>query len=205
MNATRGFLAKAWHHVACTQLETSGPDGIQHAQRNDGQPRVYHVVCKLHAMVTEIWKGRNEELHSRDQENAVLQRTAMDAEIARIHCAPSALPAADQHYCNHTLDHILRKPPTYKRRWLHRVRQAIDRNIKNQILQQRMTKYFNRVPTRSSDTITESKDYPISSPRITHHQRRPIRTTQQLLREFFQERAPNTADIQQSILRPLPH
>jgi hypothetical protein len=53
------------------------------AQRNDGQPRVYHVVCKLHAMVTEIWKGRNEELHSRDQENAVLQRTAMDAEIAR--------------------------------------------------------------------------------------------------------------------------
>jgi hypothetical protein len=97
MNATRGFLAKAWHHVACTQLETSGPNGIQHSQRNDGQPRVYHVVCKLHAMVTDIWKGRNEALHRCDQENAVLQRCGMDAEIARIHCAPSALPAADQH------------------------------------------------------------------------------------------------------------
>jgi hypothetical protein len=50
-------------HCMNTTEKHLRPNGIQHSQRNDGQPQVYHVVCKLHAMVTDIWKGRNEALH----------------------------------------------------------------------------------------------------------------------------------------------
>jgi ribonuclease HI len=45
MNATRGFLAKSWHHVACSQLQLPAPNGeIIYTHRNDGHQRTYQVV-----------------------------------------------------------------------------------------------------------------------------------------------------------------
>jgi hypothetical protein len=151
MNATRGFLAKEWHNVACTQIEIPGLHGVQYSQRDDGQQRVYQVVRNLYKLVSAIWQIRNDVLHRQGQANEEILRTAMDAEIARLHCDPQMMPAADQHYCNHTLAFILKKPPTYKRRWLHRVRQAIDRHKQDQSKTQQITKFFTRVPgaTRS--------------------------------------------------------
>ena len=156
-------------------------------------------------MVTEIWQGRNDELHRHGQENEAIQRTAMDAEIARLHCSPSELPAEDQHYCNHPLAYILRKPPTYKRRWLHRVRLAIERKKQDQTHQPRLTDFFNRAPTRSSGVHTVHHDPQLTRQQCTQHQRRPIQTTQQLLTEFFRERAPNTNNPSQKPTRPPPH
>ena len=129
MNATKGFLAKkSWYTVACTQIQVPSPDGgVINTQRDDGHQRTYKLVCAFYTLTTSIWKGRNDKLHRRDHELVAIQRTVVDAEIARVHRTPENLPALDQHYCNHPLDVILRKPPTYKRRWLHRVRTAIER------------------------------------------------------------------------------
>ena len=107
MHATRGFLAKSWHMVACTQIDIPSESGVQHTHRDDGQQRTYQVVRALHNLVSKIWQGRNDELHRRDQENEVVHRTAIDAEIARLHSDPQELLAADHHYCHHPLDLIL--------------------------------------------------------------------------------------------------
>lgn len=200
MNATRGFLARSWYLVACTQIEIPTDNGVQHSHREDGQQRIYKAVCALHKLVTSIWKGRNEELHRRDQEIEVRHKTAIDAEIARLHCAPNDLPAADQHYCHNSLDYILRKSPTYKRRWIHRVRAAITRNkAGRQNSQQRITTFFTSNPPRLACPAASTSLPPTAS---THQ--RPIRTTQQLITEFFQERAPNRSTTHPLPTRPSP-
>jgi len=212
MNATRGFLAKSWHHVACSQLQLPAPNGgIIYTHRNDGHQRTYRVVRALFSLVSSIWKGRNDELHRQDQETASSQRTAVDAEIARLHCHPGSLPAEDQHYCNHPLEHILKKSPTYKRRWLHRVRKAIDRNISNQNRQQPLTRFFQRVPThqqRQKAPIKETTRHPPSgTPSRQQPHRRPApRKMQLLLTEFLQERASNhKSQLTSHPPRPSPH
>lgn len=59
-----------------------------------------------------------------------------DAEIAHLHCAPSALPAEDQHYCNCSLEYILPKPPRmYKCHSLFHVWSAWERSNQYQTLQ----------------------------------------------------------------------
>ena len=191
MNATRGFLAKSWHNVACTQIQLPGPNGtVTNTCRNDGHQRTYQVVKALHNLVTSLWKGRNEELHRRDHEHEVFQRTVIDAEIARLHCDPSALPAEDQHYCNHTLAYILRKPPTYKRRWLFRVRAARERSKADQTRQQRITKFFHRTSNSQQNNSAHPTQTPAQA-RRDPTKRRPTSTTQQLLTAFLRERAPN--------------
>ena len=201
MHATRGFLAKSWHMVACTQIEIPSEYGVQHTHRDDGQQRTYQVVRALHNLVSKIWKGRNDELHRRDQENEVVHRTAIDAEIARLHKDPQELLAADHHYCHHPLDSILRKPPTYKRRWLHRVRESIARKTADQNRQNRITKFFTRESTPKAP-LAESAS--ATHPQTAAHPRRKIQTTQQLLTDFFRERAPNLTTIQNLSTSPPP-
>ena len=193
MNATRGFLAKTWYNVACSQLQIPSSTGeVIHTHREDGHQRTYQLVRAIHTLVTSIWKGRNDELHRNDREHESVQRTAIDAEIARLHSAPGDLPAADQHYCNHTLEHILRKPPTYKRRWLHRVRFALAQRNQEESRQRRTTNFFHRAPHKRNDQ--GSTAHTVDPPTVTrpHNTRKPPQTTQRILTEFFRERAPNT-------------
>jgi hypothetical protein len=193
MNATRGFLAKSWHHVACSQLQLPATNGeVTHTNRNDGHQRTYQAVRALYTLVSTIWKGRNEALYQRDQETDDIQRTAIDAEIAQIHCNPGTLPAEDQHCCNHSLADILKKSPAYKQRWLHRVRQAIDRKTSEQKRQQPLTIFFHRVPPQqqrlhSSDTITTK----VRISRQHTSRRKAPRKMQTLLTEYLKERASN--------------
>lgn len=206
MNAARGFLAKAWFQVACTQLQIPGGpnEEVTHTCRQDGHQRTYRVVRALHTLVTSLWQGRNEELHKQDKDTEAIQRTVIDAEIARLHCEPSALPAEDRHYCNHSLEHILRKPPTYKRRWLFRVRAARERDKQDQTRQHRITTFFHRAPTtQPQNTAQPSTPSPPAVPRA-HLHRRPISTTQKLLTEFFRERAPNPTTHNSPLLSPSP-
>ena len=112
-------------------------------------------------------------------------------------CFPCSLPAEDQHYCNHALDHILRKTPTYKRRWLHQVRQAIDQKTGDLNRQHPITNYFKRAstqqPKHNNDTSNE-KIMPQPLPKTLH--RRPIQATYSLLTAFLRECAPNITTAQ---------
>jgi hypothetical protein len=69
---------------------------------------------------------------------------------------------------------------------------AIKRHTKDQTQQQQITKFFNRKSTRRKDGHIDQHDYQIPLDVHKQPQRRPIQTTQQLLTEFFRERAPNT-------------
>ena len=112
--------------------------------------------------------------------------------VTRYQGAPGDLPATDQHYCNHTLEHILRKPPTYKRRWLHRVRFAIAQRKQEESRQRRITNFFHRAPHKRNDQ--DPPAHTVDPPTVTkpHNTRKPPQTTQRILTEFFRERAPNT-------------
>ena len=78
MNAARGFLAKAWFQVACTQLQIPGGpnEEVTHTCRQDGQQRTYRVVRALHTLVTSLWQGRNEELHKQDKDTEAIQQSS---------------------------------------------------------------------------------------------------------------------------------
>ena len=206
MNAARGFLAKAWFQVACTQLQIpGGPNGeVTHTCRHDGHQRTYQVVRALHTLVTSLWQGRNEELHKQDKDTEAVQRTVIDAEIALLHCEPSALPAEDRHYCNHSLEHILRKPPTYKRRWLFRVRAARERDKQDQTRQHRITAFFNRAPTIQPQNTAQPSTPSRPAVPQAHLHRRPISTNQKLLTEFFRARAPNHTTNNSPFISPSP-
>jgi hypothetical protein len=192
MNGTRGFLAKTWHNVACSQLQIPSPTGeVIHTHHEDGHQRTYQLTRSIYNMVTSIWKGRNDELHRKNCENESVQKTAIDAERARLHSTPGDLPALDQHYCNHTLDHILRKSPTYKRRWLHRVRIAITQQKQEQSRQRRITQFFHRAPHKRQDQGKSGHTVASTTGTKPHNTRQPLQTTQRILTEFFHKRAPN--------------
>ena len=59
MNATQEFMAKSWHHDACSQLKLPAPTSkiIYTYDCNDGHQRTYQVVRALYSMVSSIWKG----------------------------------------------------------------------------------------------------------------------------------------------------
>ena len=199
----KGFLSTAWHELASTHF--SYPEDSP-SYRDDGSHCIAKAIRALHKLTHSIWLGRNDALHRQHETALQRQRTAMDAEIARHHADSTALPAADQHYCEIRLESLLRRSSAYKRRWLYRIRRA--RTLFQQIGEKNQTRIpqFFRRPRNTPNiahqpTVTDETSHNIRNPpaqsnlhpldTCTSH-KRPIRTTQSLITDYIHERASNT-------------
>jgi hypothetical protein len=192
-NLIKGFFAKSWHVLASSYPPNKRlPPLIQ----DDGHHRIQQSLKALCQMVLDIWEARNHTLHKIQENTAILIRTAIDAEIAKAHAQRSDLLIADQHYCNVSLNKLLRSRPSYKRRWLHRIKKAQQQSRLAGCLQPKITAFFHRnkpcAPTEQN-TLTHATN-PVTAS-ITKfpktHRRLHNLSTQQLLTNFLQERASN--------------
>ena len=206
LNLMKGYLSTKWHELASTDF--SFPED-EPTNRDDGSPRISKAIRAFHTFTHTLWTARNDALHRNQEENTRHQRTVLDAEIAKYHADTAALPAADQHYCDIRLDALLRRSPSYKRRWIYRVRRAREMfKIIGESNQTRLPKYFRRIHStktsdqdgQSSNTSGDNSDTPTafptdqlppSTPRT--HTQRPIVTTQQLITRYLRERASNSS------------
>ena len=148
----QGYISKQWRQMASSHmLNAEAP-----AQPMDGRRRLDVILHRVQGYVLNIWKGRNEMLHRKDQydEQRFLSNEA--AEIRHYFSQPHLLPVQDQHYCTGQVISILRGSPATRRRWLMRVRRARAAQLQDQLRQARITSYFHRTKqsaaTLNSDT-----------------------------------------------------
>jgi hypothetical protein len=204
---TKGFLATTWHELASTYF-SNPEDPI--TQRDDGSHRIANAIRALQKFTHSIWLGRNDALHRQNEIHTRHQRTAIDAEIARHHANSSSLPAADRHYCKIRLESLLCRSPSYKRRWIYRIRRAkILFHQTRENHQTRLPQYFKRSKTSSISPRTTNDAHNTGNstqasfngkrtPRTQTHRnksKRPINTTQQLISKFLRKRASNRQNL----------
>jgi Reverse transcriptase (RNA-dependent DNA polymerase) len=84
--------------------------------------RVQIAIKSLYLLTTAIWVGRNEVLHAHKQSEISRQQNIVDATFTLYHRDPDLLLHDDQHYCDISLERLLRSCASNKRQWLHRVK-----------------------------------------------------------------------------------
>jgi len=132
-------------------------------------------------------------LHKSDKDDENKYISLESAEIRHYFHQPHLLSVHDQHYCQGNVLTILQGRPSFRRRWLMRVRRARAALLKDQLRQSRITSYFNRtnfVRAPSETTRSDDKQPPTRNPR-------PLPTTdhyslrQQRIYHFFPGRPPD--------------
>ena len=84
------------------------------------------------------------------------------AEIRHYFNQPHLLPVTEQHYCQGSVLKILKSRPSNRRRWLRRVRKARSELLQDQLRQSRITSFFTR--TRSKSTQSSPPDNNAATP-----------------------------------------
>ena len=176
--AMKGYLSIQWLHLASV-------DGTFSAITPVGRHRTQKSISALFEFSRFLWLGRNEALHSDQDQGDALVYSAESAELRHFHSDPSLLPHADRHYCVISLNRLLRSRPFVRRRWLRRVRTARANFLRDGSFQQNITKYFQPtpgtpVPRNQEDSISISQ---YASARST--------TTQQRMTSYFTGRPPD--------------
>jgi hypothetical protein len=178
--AMKGYLSIQWLHLASV-------DGTLSAITPVGRHRTQKSISALFEFSRSLWVGRNDALHSdQDQEDALVY-SAESAELHHFHSDPSLLPHTDRHYCAISLNRLLQSRPSVRRCWLRRVRTARANFLHDGSFQQNITKYFQPtpvtpVPRHQDDSISISQ---YASARST--------TTQQRMTSYFTGRPPDLA------------
>ena len=219
LNLLKGYISTTWHELASTDF--SHPED-EPTNRDDGSHRIARVLRALQTLTHTIWIERNNALHNKQEEQSRYQKTALDAEIANYHADTAALPAADRHYCDTRLDVLLRRSPSYKRRWIYRVRRAREMfKITGASNQTKLTKYYQRSSHSSSgldhqgnkttntggDASEHRREYNLASSYSTQRNnitQRPIITTQQIITKYLRERASNQPSDHANTASPPP-
>ena len=202
MNLLRGFFSAKWRHLASSHMSNPDPRAVQPAE---GRRRMGNVLQRVQGFIQQLWIGRNEALHKHDKFDEEKFLSLEAAEIRHYFTQPHLLPVQDQHYCQGQVLTILRGRPSYRRRWLMRVRRARAALLNDQLRQARITTYFPRlrphpshahIPSTTSTHTSESNpthDPSQKSPRdvstIGRHSQRP--TSQTRLHHFFPGRPPD--------------
>jgi ribonuclease HI len=195
LNLLRGYLAKSWCILASTYITSSKTSPLF---RDDGQFRISRTLRFIHQFIIAVWRSRNEALHATAQANMHSIHNIVDSEIATLYNESAFLPAADQHYFNISLSTLLRSRPSYKRRWLYRVRASRSRLLREEANQPKITRFFVRVKLsdhiqKKSQTLAKRHQQLTDDDVRRRTRRRHQNDTQQILSKFLQERAPNIA------------
>ena len=188
IHATRGFLTKTWSLVASSRYTTQC---MQTDITPEGGHRIQKLLRSIHRVTTDIWCGRNDMLHDNQAVQAaeVLKHT-VDAEISKFHREPDLMLTDDIHYSEQSLKRLLHSSASTKRRWLHRVKLSRKKKADMISRQPRILKFFQKVPSTQQNPCTSHAPAAITQkpPKPTTSRNH---TTQQLLTQFFRERAPN--------------
>jgi hypothetical protein len=135
----RGFLSQKWMTLAGTYC--NAPNAAI-TTRFDGGFRIQRSLKAWDRLTTDLWCGRNEALHDTKVAMELNLKALVDMEISKLHCDSDALLSADSHYCEISLQRLLRSSASTKRRWLHRVKQSREKKTALQAKQPRITRSF---------------------------------------------------------------
>lgn len=175
-----GFFSKTW-----LILSAADHARINKSERAAGQHRIHQIMSALSTFTRTIWLGRNEALHSDQDEIDNKVYSVESAALRHYHGNPTLLSRSDQHYCDMPLQRLLKSGPSVRRRWLRRVRQARASFLKNGQQQQRITQFMEtkrpRVPLPPAPDI-------VSRPGLTR-----TTSTQQRMTAYFPGRPPDLA------------
>lgn len=200
IHALRGYISKTWSIVASSSYPNPR---AQKGITPEGGHRIQQVLRAIHRVITDIWCGRNDMLHERqaEQEAATLKHV-VDTEISRFHCEPDLMLTEDIHYCEQSLQRLLRSSASTKRRWLYRVKLSRQKKAEMTSRQPRITKFLKTDQSTKSTHRTDRHTIPHPIPTNPTSRNK---TTQQLLTQFFRERAPNPSKIPITSSPPPPH
>jgi hypothetical protein len=138
-SALKGYLSVEWRHMATVDMFDGTPP---HDGR--GMQIIKTILKATHQFTQAIWNSRNDVLHGSNDNELQNIRQIEIAEITDIHGHPELVPAGDRHYCEQTLNHILARAPSTRRRWLRHMRSARLRFTKEGQRQELITTFFHR-------------------------------------------------------------
>ena len=135
--ALSGFLSKNWGHVATRDMYNE-----KEMDKSKGQERIRGCISAIYAHTHRMWISRNEALHSNDEDQLRDIRSTENAEIRDLHQKPHLLRAGDRHYCERSLEKLLKGPQSTRRRWLRRVRKSMEEHRSDGGQQALITSYL---------------------------------------------------------------
>lgn len=145
-SAAQGFFSHQWASLSEAGVLTN--NGTK--QEGKGAQTMSTISKAVHELSRSLWLARNEVLHG-DNSLAMQQiRSEELAEIRELHSHPELLPVGDRHYCEGSLDLLLRKSPSSRRRWLRHLRMVKLRAIQEGTRQLPITDFFRRVNVRTT-------------------------------------------------------
>ena len=177
--ALKGYLSIQRFHLASVHGTLSEITPV-------GRHRTQKSISALFEFSRSLWLGRNDALHSDQDQADALVYSAESAELRHFHSDPSLLPHADRHYCAISLNRLLRSRPSVRRRWLRGVRTARACFLRDGCFQQNITKYFQ--PTPVTPPGPRNQDDSIS---ISQYASARSMTTQQRMTSYFTGQPPD--------------
>jgi hypothetical protein len=108
----RGYQSTKWRKLA----ESHMTETTAHPRPDDGNRRLSTIQHRINEFVTILWQGRNQALHNSAQEDTKQFHSLESAEIRHFFTQPHLLAVQDRHYCNGTLNQLLRQRPAHRRR-----------------------------------------------------------------------------------------
>ena len=141
--AVKGFLSKAWNKLAqMDNITNRRPDSQQAASR------MRQCLSALHEHTHRLWKSRNEILHSTSDAALTEIMSSELTEIRHYHANPELLCVGDLHYCERSLENLLKGSGSTRRPWLRRVRASCEAYKKSTSGQRVITQFF--APAKST-------------------------------------------------------
>jgi hypothetical protein len=137
--ALRGYMSIEWRQVASCDM-----GGNPATNEGQGMQRMRAIHKAMHNLTQTLWRSRNQALHGSQEVEMRNIRQAELTEIIEYHQNPDLVPAGDRHYCAQTVDSLLRRAPSTRRRWLRHMRLARLRFKTDGKNQRMITNYFRR-------------------------------------------------------------
>ncbi|KAI2497542.1 hypothetical protein MHU86_16945 [Fragilaria crotonensis] len=140
-NAMKGYLSVEWRAIA----ETDPYGTAIMTQEGKGIHTLRTILIHVNQATQCLWKAQNNLLHQSNEAEMQLVRDSEIAEIREMHASIEKIPAANRHYCERSLDVLLKKNHSSRRRWLRYMRMArarMEQDGKRQLL---LTQFFRPV------------------------------------------------------------
>jgi hypothetical protein len=135
----RGYLSHAWR-----QMASEGIYDTDEFNEGRGHQTLRLVYSALFTYTTNTWQARNRALHDDQSPDMRAIRDQEVAVITELYQNQDKIGATDRHYCERSLETILRKNPSSRRRWIrymHRARTRYNSETKHQPL---ITSFFRK-------------------------------------------------------------
>jgi hypothetical protein len=142
-NAIKGYLSVEWRLLA----DLSPYGNTCDEQEGKGFRVLTTILNNFQQTTQRLWKARNHVLHTSTEEHLRCIRDAQTVEIRAMYANPESIQAGDRHYCERSLESILKKSTATRRRWLRYMRLSRERMSREGSRQLLMTQFYRPVST----------------------------------------------------------